>query len=107
MTTQQAAALRTPSGVMPFFANALGVTPCATLGTGGVDKLTIIPSIALEALAKNGITTIAQLATADPFKLAQAVQQAGMTSVTPAQVAGWIAESKTCNTLAHYLLRAV
>lgn len=95
VSNQQAAALRTTTGVAPVFANALGVSTGATAGAASITKVGTIPSDAQAALSKAGIDTVDKLASADPKTVTDALAKGGVTSVTSGQAAGWIAAGKT------------
>jgi len=98
-TSQQAAALRTTSGVVQFFGSSLGVPANATLGTASVERLSMIPSAVQRALIANGVHTIGELSAADPGKLVGLVSSAGVTGITQAVTAGWVAAAKTLQTV--------
>ena len=96
---REAGAIRTEVGATNAITSNLGISfGNEAVATAPVANATFVPQDASTVLNNAGVSTIAELANADPVKVQKQLATAGV-AVTPATVAGWQGIAKTLTKL--------
>ncbi|NVB84561.1 MAG: hypothetical protein HOV81_39665 [Kofleriaceae bacterium] len=91
---REAAVLRTSDLTGVALAAAFGTTTTGDVSAVPVERLESVPASVRAALSTSGISTIANLASADPAKISETLERAGV-SATRSEVAGWVGAART------------